>query len=302
MDNFTSIFNDFMKTPNTISVSNYVLKPNEKIIGDTIICEKCGELKRTKRFSHLYNEEIWMPVKNDGAGNCECERIATRQKAFEESAKEFKRIYDCDFLKDLVGKTYYNLHFSDVEKLPNVNTTYQNAFLSCKKYVENIYSKGILEKGLGMYLYSQNAGTGKSTLMACLRNGLIEKNIKCVFVNEADLIRFARDPKATLDDNGWFTFSLFKTVDVLILDDIGVSNLSNNNAYAEWRNGILYELIEKRNKDGRCTLFTSNYSPEDLSKQRGIDFKTVDRISARSSRIICITADSFRGGNISVGD
>ena len=108
--------------------------------------------------------------------------------------------------------------------------------------------------------------------------------------------------KATLDDNGWFTFSLFKTVDVLILDDIGVSNLSNNNAYAEWRNGILYELIEKRNKDGRCTLFTSNYSPEDLSKQRGIDFKTVDRINARSSRIICITADSFRGGNISVGD
>lgn len=301
MDNFANVFGEFMKTPNTISVDNYVLKPNEQIVGETIVCSKCGELKRTKRFSQLYNEWIWMPQHNDGAGNCECEREAIRKKAFEESSKEFRRIYDCDFLKDLVGKTYCDLHFSDLEKLPNSNTTYQNALVSCEKYVENI-DTSILKRGLGMYLYSKNAGTGKSTLMACLRNGLIAKNVKCVFVNEADLIKFAKDTRTYIDENGWFTYSLFKTVDVLILDDIGVSNLSNNNAYAEWRNGILYDLIEKRNRDGLCTLFTSNYSPEDLNKQRGIDFKTVDRINARSSRIICITAESFRGGNISVGD
>ncbi len=298
MDNFVNVFGDLMNTPNTISVKNYVLKPNEQIVGDSIICSCCGELKRSKRFSALYGEDIWMPVRNDGAGNCECEREAVRKKAKEESEKEFKRIYDCAFLKDLIGKSYCDVSFTDLK--PNENSTYQNALKACKSYVQNIDT--ILKRGLGMYLYSQNAGTGKSTLMACLRNGLIEKGVKCVFVNEADLIRFAKDPGTFIDENGWFSYSLFKTVDVLILDDVGVSNLSSNNAYAEWRNGILYELIEKRNRDGRCTLFTSNYSPEDLNKQRGIDFKTVDRINARSSRIICITAESFRGGNLNVGN
>ncbi len=290
-----------LKTPNTLSVKNYILKPNEKIIGDSIVCQKCGETKRFKKYASLYGEDMWMEAKNDGAGLCECEREATRRKVQKENEESFKKNYDCDWLKSLIGKGYAGVHFSDVEKVPNNNLTYQNALNACKSYVDNIDK--ILKRGYGMYLYSANAGTGKSTLMACLRNGLIERNVRCVFINETDLVAYAKDENSKYDPEGWFDYSLFYTADVLILDDIGVGNLSSSSgAYAEWRNGILYELIEKRNRDNRCTLFTSNYSPEDLNKMRGIDFKTVDRITARSSRIICINANSFRGGNISVGD
>lgn len=290
-----------LKGPNTLSVKNYVLKPNEVIQGNTIVCSVCGETKRFKKYSSLYGEEMWMEAKNDPAGLCECEREATREKVRKENEETFRKYYDCDWLRGLLGKGYYGVHFKDVENHLPDNPTYLNAFKACRSYVENIDK--ILKKGYGMYLYSKNAGTGKSTLMACLRNGLIEKNVRCVFINESDLMAYAKGTYSKYDSEGWFNYSLFFTADVLILDDIGVGNLlSSNPSYAEWRNGILYELIEKRNRDNRCTLFTSNYSPEELSSQRGIDFKTVDRINARSSRIICITADSFRGGNISVGD
>lgn len=299
MSNFYDAFEPYLKGPNTLSIKNYVLKLNEQIIGDSIVCSKCGETKRIKKFSSLFGEDIWTAAKKEGA-LCACEREIIKERVRKENEETFQRIYNCQFLKDLLGRGYCDVHFEDVEKLNNGNLTYQNAFKSCKSYVKNI--DDILKRGLGMYIYSPNAGTGKSTLMACLRNALLEKSVRCVFVNESDLISFARDKGEFLDDNGWFTYSVFTTADVLILDDIGVGDLKSQNSYAVWRNDVLYDLIEKRNRDNRCTLFTSNYSPEELTKQRGVDFKTVDRINQRSSRIICINSDSFRGGNIIVGN
>lgn len=289
----------YLRGPNTLSVKNYVLKQNEQIVGDSIICSKCGETKRIRKYSGLYGEEIWAAAKVD-EGLCECEREVIRERVRKENEETFKRLYDCDWIKSLLGRGYADVHFEDVEKLQTANPTYQNALKSCRSYARNI--EDILKRGLGMYIYSHNAGTGKSTLMACLRNELIARNVRCAFVNESELVDFSRSRKEFLDDNGWFDYSFFFTVDVLILDDIGVGDLTNNNTYATWRNDVLYELIERRNRDNRCTLFTSNYSPEELNKQRGIDFKTVDRINQRASRIIRIDAQSFRGGNIIVGN
>ncbi len=298
-ETYFALFGDLLKGPNTISVKNYILKTNEVIDGDTIRCTKCGETKRYKKHSRLYGEDIWASAVKDSEGQCECEREAIKEKVRKENDENFQRIYNCPFLKNIIGKGYCDVHFSDIEK--NIASgSYQNALKSCQSYVKNI--DNILKRGLGMYLYSHNAGTGKTTMMAALRNALIEMNIRCIFVNESDLIGFARNQNERLDENGWFTYSVFQTADVLILDDIGVGNLTADNTYTNWRNDILYSLIEIRNRDNRCTLFTSNYSPEELRTQRGIDFKTVDRIIARSSRVICVEGASFRGGNIDVGN
>ena len=294
-ESYFSMFGNFLKGPNTISVKNYILKENEEIDGDTIRCTKCGETKRYRKFSRLYGEEIWASAVKDSEGLCECEREAIKEQVRKENDENFKRIYNCPFLKNLIGKGYCDVHFSDIEK--NIaSASYQNALKSCQSYVTHI--DNIIKRGLGMYLYSHNAGTGKTTMMSALRNALLESNVRCVFVNESDLVSFAKNPNDRLDDNGWFTYSVFETADVLILDDIGVGNLTADNNYTNWRNDILYHLIELRNRDNRCTCFTSNYSPEELRTKRGIDFKTVDRIIARSSRVICVEGASFRGGNI----
>lgn len=299
-DDFMSMCGELIKGPNENLVKTYKLKENEKIDGESIVCTKCGETKRYKKFSQLYGDYIWALAPKDSEGQCACEREAIKAKIRKENDEQFRKIYNCKFLKDLIGSGYCDVHFSDIEKNRGINQSYQNALKSCKSYVDNIDT--ILRRGLGMYLYSHNAGTGKSTMMAALRNALVEQNIRCVFINEQDLVRFAKCPNERLDGDGWFTYSVFFTADVLILDDIGVGNLTADNTYTNWRNDILYTLIENRNRDNRCTLFTSNYSPEELKTQRGIDFKTVDRIISRSSRVICIEAESFRGGNINVGD
>lgn len=298
-DEFMTLCGDLLKGPVDNLVKTYKLKENEKIDGESIICTKCGETKRYKKYSKLYGDYIWALAPKDSEGQCACEREAIKAKIRKENEEQFQKIYNCKFLKGLLGSGYCDVHFSDIEKNSVNNQSYINALKSCKSYVANIDT--ILRRGLGMYLYSHNAGTGKSTMMAALRNALVEQNIRCVFINEQDLKEFAKSPNERLDDDGWFNYSVFFTADVLVLDDIGVGRLTADNTYTNWRNDILYTLIENRNRDNRCTLFTSNYSPEELKTKRGIDFKTVDRIVARSTRVICIEAESFRGGNINVG-
>ena len=289
------IFSEVMKLPNTLSVENYKLKENEKITddGEYIVCTKCGTLKRRRQFIEVFDEECWWPIERNVAGLCPCEVSATLAKSAEEEQKHFMMVYDCDFLKSLLGSAYAGKHFEELP--PTNNISYNYALGVCQNFVKNINIS--LQKGYGFYLYSKSAGTGKTTLMACVRNALLEKGVLCAFINEKDFINFCRDKSKKYDSNGWFGYSFFLTADVLILDDVGASNLSGDNGYTNWRNENLYELIEERNRNNKCTLFTSNYGPDELGK-RGIDFKTVDRILERSKRVVELDGGSFRGNYV----
>ena len=87
---------------------------------------------------------------------------------------------------------------------------------------------------------------------------------------------------------------MFLRIPVLILDDIGVVRL-NDGRYGQWVNDTLYELIERRCRNRLSTCFTSNYSPKQLNSERGIDFKTVDRIMELATMTIDVGGLSLRG-------
>ena len=275
-----------------LSCEKYQLKPNEVISedGGSIVCRDCGEVRRVRIHSNLYQCDIWTSARPDDTCLCSCDR----KKALEESKKRdyetFMRIYDCEQFRSWVGDRYINVNLEDLSKKDDKK--YDFALKACKRYVDNCES--VVDKGHGIYIYSRSSGTGKTTLMAGVRNALIKKQVKCVFINAKDLANEAIRRNGEDYTNTVYNYSMFFRVPVLIIDDIAATKL-NDDRYGTWMNSVLYELIERRCRNKLSTCFTSNYSPKQLQEKRGVDFKTVDRINELSSLIIELEGESIRG-------
>ena len=275
-----------------LSCEKYQLKPNEVISedGGSIVCRDCGEVRRVRIHSNLYQCDIWTSARPDDTYLCSCDRSKALEKARKEEEIVFKRIYNGEKFRSWVGEKYID---TDLESLNLVeNKGYSLAYRACRKFLAN--AEDAVDKGKGIYLFSRNAGTGKTTLMAGVRNGLIAKRIKCVFINIKDLLNEASQRDVTRDTKLLYDYGMFLRMPVLILDDIGAGKLEGGR-YAQWVNDTLYELIERRCRNRLSTCFTSNYSPKQLNSERGIDFKTVDRIMELATMTIDVGGLSLRG-------
>ena len=275
-----------------IACDSYQLKENEVISDDggSIVCKDCGEVRRVKVYSSLYKRDIWTAANPNETCLCSCDRRKAFEKAKEEEEIVFKRIYNGEKFRSWVGEKYIN---TDLESLkPIEDKGYNLAYRACRKFVAN--AEDAVDKGKGIYLFSRNAGTGKTTLMAGVRNGLIAKTIPCVFINVKDLLNEASQRDVKRDTNSLYDYGMFLRIPVLILDDIGVARLDDGR-YGQWVNDTLYELMERRCRNRLSTCFTSNYSPKQLNSERGIDFKTVDRIMELATMTIDVGGLSLRG-------
>ena len=276
----------------TISCDTYRIDDNEAISedGGSIVCKDCGEVRRVKVYSSLYKCDIWTAAKPNETCLCSCDRKKALEKAEKEREIVFKRIYNGEKFRSWVGEKYID---TDLESLnPVEDKGYSLAYRACRKFVAN--AEDAVDKGKGIYLFSRNAGTGKSTLMAGVRNGLIAKRIPCVFINMRDLLNEASQRDVKSDTDSLYDYGMFLRIPALILDDIGAGKLEGGR-YGQWVNDTLYELIERRCRNRLSTCFTSNYSPRQLETERGIDFKTVDRIMELATMTIDVGGLSLRG-------
>lgn len=116
--------------------------------------------------------------------------------------------------------------------------------------------------GKGLYLWSKTTGSGKTTLAARIGNALIQHNDTPVrFFRVAELFAAIKDTFGGRSDAGLTEHKIVsdaQTVPVLILDDIGSQRDS------EWTDRTLYTILNDRADNLRPTIFTSNFSPDDL--------------------------------------
>lgn len=121
---------------------------------------------------------------------------------------------------------------------------------------------GTGEKLKGLYLHGP-FGVGKSYLMGAIARELSERNVPSLMVYVPDFIREMKDSLA--DHSHSAKLEVLKEVPVLILDDIGAENLT------PWvRDEIIGVILNHRVNNHLPTLFTSNYSLEELEEHMSI--------------------------------
>ena len=233
-------------------------------------CSICGE-KLVK------NAEV-MGIHYSFRVMCKCKlKQIEEEKLNQERIEKMQRV---EKLKkfSLLGERYKNATFESSQT--GHNSSFDKAFKRCRKYCE--IHEITIKNGYGIYLFGDK-GTGKTHLTACMANDLMSKCVPVLFTN---LFEISKAVKSTFGrETGQTEQALidkFSNIDVLFFDDLG-TEIFTKNSNDTWLQGLLFDLINKRYNCKKATIFSSNYSLNDLINKRGIAEKTVDRISEMTS-------------------
>lgn len=138
------------------------------------------------------------------------------------------------------------------------------------------------QNGMGLYIFSDTKGSGKTRLVASLANELIrEHNISVKFTTSVQIVS---EIKASWDRGSDLTecelFHDLARAEVLIVDDFGVEkfgSLKNK----DWIDSKFYQVLNDRCTNKNVTIFTSNHSLDSLPYESRI----VSRIKEKTYQI-----------------
>lgn len=269
---------------NLLSTMDTLTSVENTYMGDDglLYCNDCHTLRVTKDIVPGFNKR--MPVL------CECMKEKERKE--KEREEYFRKMARINRLKSasLLGHRYSDVTFDKTDLTEN--ESFIKAYGRCKKYCE-ITEKALVE-GYGMYLFG-DSGTGKTHLTACMCNELINQFQECLFTNFFEISRLI---KSTWNKNADAENIVKKIceVDFLFIDDLGTEKLQRNGE-DNWLQEQVFDIINKRYNNRKPTIFSSNYSLNELITDRGMMQKTVDRINEMSTATIKLTGSSYRMKN-----
>ena len=242
-------------------------------------CTKCHTRRCTIEPVPLLGKR--MPV------TCDCMKEEERKKKEREAQEEKLRKLDKLRGASLLGDRYKDTIFDKTDLDRPVD--FQKAYQRCRKYCQ--IPEQALENGYGMYIYG-DSGTGKTHLTACMCNELMANMHQCLFTNFFEISKLIR---STWNGNTGAENIVKRIceVDFLFLDDLGTEALTKNGE-DNWLQGQVFDIINKRYNNKKPTIFSSNYSMNELITDRGMMKKTVDRIGEMSTAMIKLTGESYR--------
>ncbi|MCL1802218.1 MAG: ATP-binding protein [Eubacteriaceae bacterium] len=252
----------------------------EAITGTVIRCKGCGEAK-----SAQYPESF--PVfggKYIRFQKCACDEA--EEKAAEEARRKADRLERIKNLQlgSLMGKQFYNARFENV--MLGANPDIDEASKRLAKYAD--ISTTAYEKGLGAYLYG-DVGVGKTYLMGCTANALMDRLQPVIFTSFIELSRKVRSTfsASSAEYSEDDLMRQIANVDFLFLDDIG------SEAHSAWQQQLIFEVLDSRARHQMPTLFSSNYAIPELAKH-GFEERSVDRIMMLSTVVMHLRGSNLR--------
>lgn len=222
--------------------------------------------------------------------NCKCSCFFEAQRKEEEAKRNFERQQEIKRLQknSLLGDRYKDVTFDNT--ITGENTMFDTAFKRCKNYCS--VSSKVLEEGYGIYIYG-DSGTGKTHLTACMVNELVKQQRPVLFTNFFEISQIIRGTFKSSKTSEIEMIEKIANIDFLFLDDLGTEKVTKNGE-DNWLQEKIFEILNKRYNNKKPTIFTSNYSLEELINNRGVMEKTVDRILEMSSVILKIEGESNR--------
>lgn len=264
-----------------ISVDNYQLKENE-VFDSThnfVLCKKCGKPKKKLTWSDAICNLVYHPVEE----KCDCEKAKIEEEERQRRISFCKSYYNTELYLEEINK---ECRYSRLDSVPAdlFHEDFYNVRDTLKEWV-NGYKPG----DMGVSIVG-TVGLGKSTLMACLRNELLDRGYSCVMSTISNIMR--HQSYRTVRQNE-FSYETYWNVDALIIDDIG-ADFTNQGLKKSDYNATLFSIINFRNTNHRTTLYTSNlYNPELI--RMGVDERAIDRLEEMVELRFTLEGESIRG-------
>ncbi|MEK3977884.1 ATP-binding protein [Psychrobacillus sp. FSL K6-2836] len=129
------------------------------------------------------------------------------------------------------------------------------------KYVENF--ENMLQRGKGLFLYSETKGSGKTRLAISILNALIRKyQVNALYISSVNLLNEIKQTFQSVESiDTSRIIQTFKEVPLLVIDDLGVEKVS------DWSEEMFTQILDERMSNYRPTIITSNFSISQLSKK-----------------------------------
>ena len=136
-----------------------------------------------------------------------------------------------------------------------------------EKYLDNLV--GMMDHGIGLYLWSSENGTGKTSVSALIAKEALRYG-KTVFFEESSRLKGMLINKEQFEE-GTSIEERMMMVDVLILDDVG-KEYRTSSGYAE---NVIETLVRARVQKVKTTIMTGNVHPKDMQKIYSEDFSAL---------------------------
>lgn len=203
--------------------------------------------------------------KNNVAVPCKCykERLLDNKIQFANIPESFK-----DIRLNSFNRGYYE------------NKTAINEVIDVIKYYLSNLAE-MIDEGIGLYLWSDIKGSGKTRMVTSLANELIHEHQMSVrFVTSLDIISEIR---ATWDKDSELKsesrlIKYLTSVDILVIDDFGTEKRDNRQ---NWIDDKFYQIVNTRYMSKLITLYTSNFAIDNLA----YDTRITNRIKERNYQI-----------------
>lgn len=222
------------------------------------VCRRCG----APRMFFLKEAKRWLP--------CACRCAGTPdEKDFKQRVSELRRA------SGIMGR-YASATFDNAERTAGNAAAYDG----CLRFA--MHWEQIRQKGYGIYMHGIS-GTGKTYLAAAVGNMLLDAGVEVLFVNVNSILSEIR-----------YSYSMrtaelpilqkYTDAALVIFDDIGTEKYGTKSEALSFAQDKLFQIIDGRYIRRLPTIFTSNYTLEQLVDERGMLVKTVDRIAEMSTR------------------
>lgn len=154
------------------------------------------------------------------------------------------------------------------------------------KYLKNFYDKYGNKFVKGCFLHG-SFGCGKSYLVAALLNELAKKDVKVIMMYYPEMLRRLKESFSEEDAFKNYMYEL-KTIDILLIDDIGAETVTPWN-----RDEVLGTILQYRMDNSLPTFFTSNFTIDELESHFANSSNKDDLVKARRimERIRFLTED-----------
>lgn len=148
------------------------------------------------------------------------------------------------------------------DSVPEQTKKVVNAFIINYKKFER--------EGMGLYIYSNVKGSGKTLLSCCLINEVINRyDVSAKFINILDYLELTKKGYSSPTDKEEKDGIMHTRI--LVLDDLGVE------VSKDWVNTTLYNLINFRYSNKLMTIITSNESIEKLKMNETIKERIIEK-------------------------